>query len=133
LQCGRSAFQSFQRKKIYQTIWFHYKNESKPIFSTILRTQKDHGDVGHHVRHVGDLGNVDSMGDSFADIFLFDHLISLSSKSDRSVLHRALVIHEKADDLGLGNHADSKKTGNSGSRVACGIITLTPSRIPFFF
>jgi superoxide dismutase, Cu-Zn family len=95
--------------------------------------QKDHGGLGDHVRHVGDLGNVDAMGDSFADLFLFDHLISLSPKSDRSVLHRALVVHEKADDLGLGGHADSKKTGNSGSRVACGIITLTPSRIPSYF
>ncbi|XP_046437978.1 superoxide dismutase [Cu-Zn]-like [Daphnia pulex] len=94
---------------------------------------KDHGGLDDHVRHVGDLGNVDAMGDSFADLFLFDHLISLSPKSDRSVLHRALVVHEKADDLGLGSHADSKKTGNSGSRVACGIITLTPSRIPSYF
>jgi Cu-Zn family superoxide dismutase len=99
----------------------------------LLFPQKDHGGLDDHVRHVGDLGNVDAMGDSFADLFLFDHLISLSPKSDRSVLHRALVVHEKADDLGLGSHADSKKTGNSGSRVACGIITLTPSRIPSYF
>lgn len=106
-------------------------------YSTFLADpiQNDHGGVSDESRHVGDLGNIDAIGDyhTQADIFLFDHLISLSQKSERSILHRAIVVHEKADDLGLGYHPDSKKTGNSGSRVACGIITSTRSRSPFYY
>ncbi|XP_057370401.1 superoxide dismutase [Cu-Zn]-like [Daphnia carinata] len=107
-------------------------NAAGPHFNPF---NNDHGGVSDQSRHVGDLGNIDAIGDyhTQADIFLFDHLISLSQKSERSILHRAVVIHERADDLGLGYHPDSKKTGNSGSRVACGIIALTSSRSPYHY
>jgi Cu-Zn family superoxide dismutase len=35
-----------------------------------------------------------------------------------AVIDRALVLHEKADDL------KTQPSGNSGGRIACGIITL---------
>lgn len=35
---------------------------------------------------------------------------------------RALVVHEKADDLGLGGTEASRTTGDAGARWACGII-----------
>ncbi|MFN9906855.1 MAG: superoxide dismutase family protein [bacterium] len=34
-------------------------------------------------------------------------------------------IHSGTDDLGLGNHELSKTTGNSGDRIACGVIGLS--------
>ena len=34
------------------------------------------------------------------------------------------MIHEKVDDLGMGNTPASKTVGNSGSRLACGNIQL---------
>ena len=43
---------------------------------------------------------------------------------EHSVVGRSVVVHAKQDDLGRGNDAESKKTGNSGSRVACGVIGL---------
>ena len=93
----------------------------------------DHGAQDAHVRHVGDLGNLEALdvyypsSATVAEIYLVDHVISLSTAAERGVLYRAVVIHEQADDLGLGSHEDSKKTGNSGTRVACGIIALVPS------
>ncbi|KAL5701455.1 superoxide dismutase [Ranunculus cassubicifolius] len=41
-----------------------------------------------------------------------------------SVAGRAIVVHADADDLGRGGHELRKSTGNSGARVACGIIGL---------
>lgn len=93
--------------------------------------QKNHGAQDSDERHVGDLGNIEAFDIDYpltvAEFYLVDFLISLSAESERGVLHRSVVVHEKADDLGLTEGEDSKKTGNSGSRVACGIITLITS------
>lgn len=43
-----------------------------------------------------------------------------------SIIGRSVVLHEKADDLGLGDSPLSEKTGNSGARIACGTIGLRP-------
>ena len=42
-----------------------------------------------------------------------------------SVIGRSIVIHEDPDDLGKGNHKDSKTTGHAGKRIACGIIGIS--------
>ena len=94
-------------------------------------TQKKHGDREAEERHVGDLGNIEALdidhpvSDTVAEMYLVDRVISLSTISQRGVLFRSVVVHEKPDDLGLGDHAESSKTGNSGGRIACGIIKLT--------
>ncbi|XP_054736926.1 extracellular superoxide dismutase [Cu-Zn] isoform X1 [Anastrepha obliqua] len=80
----------------------------------------DHGAPGDEVRHVGDLGNVEAAANGIVDTTFTDHLISLTGK--RTIIGRGLVVHELTDDLGKGNHPDSKKTGNAGGRLACGVI-----------
>lgn len=55
-------------------------------------------------------------------INIIDKLISLNGKN--SILKKSVVIHEKVDDLGKGTSKDSKKTGDSGIRIACGIIDI---------
>jgi len=83
-------------------------------------TKMEHGSPMDSMRHVGDLGNFESDKDGNANINVVDSHISLQGVN--SIAGRAFVVHEKEDDLGQGGHPDSKKTGNAGSRIGCGII-----------
>ena len=79
-----------------------------------------HGDINAIVRHVGDYGNVmsDNNGNIIANFT--DRVSTLFG--DFNVLGRTIVLHQDQDDLGLGNSTTSKTTGNSGARIACGVI-----------
>ena len=61
---------------------------------------------------------------------IFDDVITLDTTSENSVAKKAFVVHLGEDDLGIPGLRDgnsgSLKTGNAGSRVACGIITPNP-------
>ncbi|KAF9013239.1 superoxide dismutase [Cyathus striatus] len=81
---------------------------------------KTHGAPWAATRHVGDLGNIDSDEEGVATINMQDSLISLMG--ERSILGRAVVVHTGTDDLGLGGNDESLRTGNAGSRAACGVI-----------
>ncbi|KAL3091550.1 hypothetical protein niasHS_005105 [Heterodera schachtii] len=82
-----------------------------------------HGAPNARVRHVGDLGNLAANADGIAVVDIQDRLLKLNGL--HSVVGRALVVHEKRDDLGLGANAESLKTGNSGKRVGCGVVGIT--------
>jgi len=41
------------------------------------------------------------------------------------VIGRSCVLHRLTDDLGEGGNEESKKTGNAGARIACGVIGLS--------
>ena len=84
-----------------------------------------HGGPADTERHVGDLGNIEADESGNATFAHEDHLITLFG--NYSVLGRSCVLHAGVDDLGRGGHELSKTTGNSGGRVACGVIgTLMP-------
>ena len=70
--------------------------------------------------HIGDLGNVQTDANGVVTVHIKDKMISLNG--EHSILGRCLVVHEKPDDLGRGGDDESKKTGNSGARISCGII-----------
>ena len=88
-----------------------------PHYNPYKRT---HGGPGVAERHVGDLGNVIADASGVAEYHGEDDLITLFGKF--SVLGRSCVLHAGEDDLGQGGHELSKTTGNSGGRVACGVI-----------
>jgi Cu-Zn family superoxide dismutase len=81
-----------------------------------------HGGPDDETRHFGDLGNLSSDQQGVAVYERSNDLISLIGKY--SVIGRSCVVHEDEDDLGRGKFPDSKTTGHSGSRVACGVIAL---------
>ncbi|RVE60385.1 hypothetical protein OJAV_G00180380 [Oryzias javanicus] len=78
---------------------------------------KQHGGPGDSERHVGDLGNIVAGPDGRASFRLEDDQLKVWD-----VIGRSLVVDAGEDDLGRGAHPLSKQTGNSGERLACGII-----------
>ena len=65
----------------------------------------------------GDLGNItaDNTGKCILNITLHGPM---------SLIGRSIVVHEKEDDIGRAQNDESKKTGNSGKRLLCGIIAI---------
>ena len=65
-------------------------------------------------RHVGDLGNLKADPYGLARVDFVDKTLSLSGPN--SIIGKAVIIHEKADDF------TTQPTGNAGARQACGVI-----------
>lgn len=84
--------------------------------------KKTHGGPTSEIRHVGDMGNVTTDANGVAKGSLTDSLIKLIGPT--SIIGRAVVVHGGQDDLGQGGDEESLKTGNAGSRAACGVIGL---------
>lgn len=87
------------------------------------RLKKNNGKlIFNNNRHVGDLGNLYSSECGNCYFSFNDPLIKL--RGPTNILGRSVVIHKNKDDEGLGNFKDSKTTGHSGERIACGIIVI---------
>jgi Cu-Zn family superoxide dismutase len=82
---------------------------------------KTHGGPKSATRHVGDLGNITTDANGMCKMKMEDSMITLRG-TRCNVIGRAVVIHEKTDDLGLGGDEESLKTGNAGKRIACAVI-----------
>ncbi|KAJ1911490.1 hypothetical protein IWQ60_010109 [Tieghemiomyces parasiticus] len=82
-----------------------------------------HGAPDDYERHLGDLGNVMANLEGVAEFTIEDAELPLTGPY--SIIGRAIVVHADEDDLGHGGHQLSLSTGNSGDRVACGVIGIT--------
>lgn len=80
----------------------------------------NHGGPESADRHVGDLGNIKTDSNGISEFKILDGQVKLGGH--HSVIGRSIVIHEDADDMGLGGHSDSLTTGHAGKRIACGVI-----------
>jgi superoxide dismutase, Cu-Zn family len=69
-------------------------------------------------RHTGDLGNIYIADEG--GMFIAHYFINGIHVDD--LWGRALIVHADEDDLGIGNHYDSKTTGHSGKRIGCAIF-----------
>ncbi|KAM6959949.1 copper chaperone for superoxide dismutase [Tautogolabrus adspersus] len=78
---------------------------------------KQHGGPGDNERHVGDLGNIEAGPDGRASFRLEESQLKVWD-----IIGRSLVVDAGEDDLGRSAHPLSRQTGNSGERLACGII-----------
>jgi Cu-Zn family superoxide dismutase len=77
-------------------------------------TGTPHGGMdGPH--HLGDLGNIVAGADG--TVILNFHVKDLNLSGEPNITGRAVIIHSGADDM------KTQPTGNSGKRLACGVIT----------
>jgi Cu-Zn family superoxide dismutase len=82
-------------------------------------TDMPHGAPTDMERHAGDLGNVEVAEDGTAHHETSSSMIAVAD-GPSSVVGRAVILHEDADDL------VSQPTGAAGGRLACGVIELVP-------
>jgi superoxide dismutase, Cu-Zn family len=75
---------------------------------------KPHAARDAAARHAGDLGNLKADPYGLARVDFVDKTLSLSGAD--SIVGKAVIIHEKADDF------TTQPTGNAGARQACGVI-----------
>ena len=75
-----------------------------------------HGGPDSEERHVGDLGNLIADEKGHAHYDRVDNLITLNG--EESIVGRSIVVHSEKDDF------VSQPAGNSGRRLACGIIQI---------
>jgi Cu-Zn family superoxide dismutase len=76
-----------------------------------------HGDPQGSAHHAGDMLNVKSDAQGVAQVDVQASGVTLNGGQPTDVLGKAVVLHEKADDYA------SQPAGNSGARIACGVIT----------
>lgn len=77
-------------------------------------TKHKHGAPDSQDRHVGDLGNLEANENGVAHYDRVDGVLKFTGET--SILNRSVVVHADADDY------KTQPTGNSGGRVACGVI-----------
>lgn len=82
-------------------------------------THLAHGTPNPRVHHVGDLGNIiiKEDGTGMLDLVIPTESFHKGFPDWTHIIGKSLVLHAKADDL------VSQPAGNSGERIACGIIT----------
>jgi Cu-Zn family superoxide dismutase len=78
---------------------------------------KQHGSPTDPAHHVGDFGNIEANEQGIARFERVFNWLTLTGTN--SILDRAVIVHDKPDDL------QTQPTGNAGGRVACGVIQST--------
>lgn len=105
------------------TMGFHIHNKGKcegPDYKTagdhLNPYQHHHNGPSETDKHLGDLGNLtaDNRGHAMKEL-----LISTDAKDLDMIIGKAVIIHAKADDF------KTQPSGNSGDRIACGLIELS--------
>lgn len=76
-----------------------------------------HGAPDADAHHAGDVGNLTAAADGKATKTFVMKGVTLAGDAT-SIVGKAFIVHEKADDL------KTQPTGDAGGRVACGVIRL---------
>lgn len=80
-------------------------------------TQQPHGHPAEGQRHAGDLPNQVANAEGVATVDVLAKDVQLGTGGDTDILGGAVIVHAQPDDY------SSQPSGNSGARIACGVIT----------
>ncbi len=89
--------------------------EAKSAGGHFNPTSMPHAGPMDQAHHAGDLGNIEIGADGTGNLEITSSMITVKP-GPNSVVGRAVVFHEKADDL------KTQPTGNAGGRLGCGVI-----------
>jgi len=78
-----------------------------------------HGRAGTPTHHAGDMDNITADASGVANVNIHLAGVTLGGGAANDIAGRALVVHAAPDDY------MTQPSGNSGARVACGVITVT--------
>jgi Cu-Zn family superoxide dismutase len=78
--------------------------------------QTQHGNPTGGAHHAGDMVNIKSNDQGVAQVDTTAAGTTLQGGSDTDLIGKAIVVHESPDDY------TTQPSGNSGKRVACGVI-----------
>ena len=78
--------------------------------------QQPHGNVSQGPHHAGDAPNVKADDSGNADVSVTLPGLEIGTGGAKDVIGKAVVVHEGPDDY------QSQPAGNSGGRIACGVI-----------
>ena len=76
-----------------------------------------HGSPSTMTCHGGDLGNITADENGKAHLEITSKMMSF--EGEMSIIGRSVIVHKSEDDM------TTQPTGNSGARVACGVIGIT--------
>lgn len=77
------------------------------------------------ILHLSLTGNIEADETGTANVNIEDRLVKLIGP--HSIIGRSIVIKSGEDDLGRGGHEYSLSTGNSGQRIAGGVVGIASS------
>ena len=80
-------------------------------------TNAPHGKWGSDAFHAGDIGNVQLDASGKGTMQLETRLWSVGGDAQKNILDKTIIVHGGVDDF------TTQPTGNSGTRLACGVIT----------
>ena len=84
-------------------------------------TQAQHGNPTGGTHHAGDMPNIKSNAEGVAQVDTTAAGTTLHGEAATDIMGKAIVVHEGPDDY------TTQPSGNSGKRVACGVIAASNS------
>jgi Cu-Zn family superoxide dismutase len=79
-------------------------------------TAEAHGNPASPPHHLGDVPNIKANAEGKADVNVRAEGLALGGGGANDIVGKAIVVHEKVDDY------KTQPSGNSGDRIACGVI-----------
>lgn len=84
-------------------------------------TQDPHGNPESEAHHAGDMINIRADSEGVAQVDATTEGTTMQGGQPTDVLGKAIVVHQKPDDY------TSQPAGDSGDRIACGVIAVQPA------